>query len=353
MISKILPGVFPRLNRIITLVIMAGIILFAGCDMKEIKRDRFYNRGNLSLEKNEFAEAIRFYEEAVTVDPAFSKAWNNMGVAHKNQNRYKDAIISFDQAILHDPEMIQAYYNRADANIRIGRYSLALDDLEIVESNLKDTSAVHFLKGECFYYLGKYDSAINSFGEAMQDDPGNEEILINMAVIFLDLDSLTEVENWLKQAESLNSENANIHNVRSMLDLKRNDPEKALTHIETALTKDPGNAYFLNNKGFILLVMDRMQEALPLINRSIEKDPDNKWAYRNKGIYYFKSGQFNEAERLLKRAYDMDPDLEEINYYLGLLYLELDDPGLACKYFKSSADLGEIAGLNAISQYCQ
>jgi hypothetical protein len=48
----------------------------------------------------------------------------------------------------------------------------------------------------------------------------------------------------------------------------------------------------------------------------------------------------------------MAPELEEINYYLGLLFVKLEDPVEACIYFKKSRDLGENSGADAVDIYC-
>jgi len=338
---------------LILIVIFLILLMIQGCDIKEIKRDRFYNRGNRALEKQEYHEAIRFYDEALSIDPAYAKAWNNKGVALSKLNQFKDAIISLDNAIIQDPDLVSAYFNRADSYIRIGNYNMALNDLEIVELYLPDTSTVHFLKGECYYYQKKYEKGIQSFLNALKDDEYNEEILINLAIIYMDTDQLSEAEALLKEASIMNIDNPDIYNVWSMLSYKREEFDEALKYIDRALAVYPENAFYLNNKGYILLEVDRNEDALELINRSIETDPGNKLAYRNKGIYFLKTGRNENAKRLLQRAYEMDPELEDINYFLGLTVLNLSDKEKACTYFKKSMDLGELKGSEAYKKYCQ
>jgi Flp pilus assembly protein TadD len=91
-----------------------------------------------------------------------------------------------------------------------------------------------------------------------------------------------------------------------------------MDYIGRALTLRPGDPYFLNNRGYVLLMMGKLPEALVDIDKSIVGDPRNAWAYRNKGIYYYLSGDAANAIRLLGRALEMDSTVREAKRYLEL-----------------------------------
>jgi Flp pilus assembly protein TadD len=91
-----------------------------------------------------------------------------------------------------------------------------------------------------------------------------------------------------------------------------------MDYIGKALALRPGDPYFLNNRGYVLLMMGRLPEALEDIDKSIVGDPRNAWAYRNKGIYYYKSGDYANAVRLLERAIELDSTVRDAKRFLEL-----------------------------------
>jgi tetratricopeptide (TPR) repeat protein len=118
--------------------------------------------------------------------------------------------------------------------------------------------------------------------------------------------------------------------------------DKALELINKALLIKPGDAYYINNRGFIYLMQGKLTEALVDINRSIGIDPFNGWSYRNKGIYYLKNEKYNDAVSMLLQAEKMDPFIEKVNLYLGDAFLKAGDKSKACISYQKSLDRKEI-----------
>jgi tetratricopeptide (TPR) repeat protein len=104
----------------------------------------------------------------------------------------------------------------------------------------------------------------------------------------------------------------------------------------------PRDPYFLNNRGYIRLMMGDMDAALSDIDESIVEDPGNAWAYRNKGIYYLKTGDAQNAIRLLSRALEMSDFIEQGQYYLGEAYLANHQKQAACEHFSEAVKKQEM-----------
>ena len=72
------------------LLILLGIagIYLSSCNLKEDRRDRYFQEGNDALEGRAFQEARKFYDKALELDPDFSEAWNNKGIAFYEENKF-------------------------------------------------------------------------------------------------------------------------------------------------------------------------------------------------------------------------------------------------------------------------
>jgi len=71
-------------------------------------------------------EAVAALSKAVTLDPQFTDAWNNLGVEYIRATRYADAVSALEKAVALDSACARCYSNLAMALLRVER----LDEAE-------------------------------------------------------------------------------------------------------------------------------------------------------------------------------------------------------------------------------
>lgn len=55
----------------------------------------YFTLGNLMMQQEKYAEAIKAYESAVKLDPEFSDAWNHLAICYQNTGQNQKAIDAF------------------------------------------------------------------------------------------------------------------------------------------------------------------------------------------------------------------------------------------------------------------
>lgn len=112
---------------------------------------------------------VEYFTKAIDLDPTYSKAHFNRGVAKRALGRNEDAIADYDRAIELEPNYAPAYNNRALVKYQLGRYDAALSDYN--QANLLDPSYARawFNKGQTLVRLQHYAEALDAFnkGEAL------------------------------------------------------------------------------------------------------------------------------------------------------------------------------------------
>jgi tetratricopeptide (TPR) repeat protein len=331
---KLMRGIF-----FITVILMTG----AGCsDSKETRIQRFLIQGNEMAERRNDQQALEYFNAALELDSCFADALNNIGTIYFNQRDYDEAIRHYDRALACRKDFVEAYVNRANAFYESGELYSALSDLQQLGQRRPDTIVLHLLRGLVYTKLRKYNDARRSFARGLELDNGNTEMAVNLATVYFyqrKYDSAALILNPL--AES--SQEPNAFNTLALIEVSKKNYQKALEHINTALDLKPGDAFFLNNRGFIYLMLDQKDNALNDINKSIVTDPYNGWAYRNKGVYYLMEKNADEAIRLLTRAEEIDQRIENIYFYLGQAYDLKGDKGQACSMYEQSRQMNEEA----------
>ena len=89
--------------------------------------DRALRRGNALLSARQPGEAIKEFEHAVAVQPAYALAWINMGVVYYSLNRVKEAREAFLHGYTLDPYSFLAARNLALLNDLEGHLRVARD----------------------------------------------------------------------------------------------------------------------------------------------------------------------------------------------------------------------------------
>lgn len=69
--------------------------------------------GNVNMTQRKFGNAEIAYERAITLNPSYSDAWNNLGEARGELKQFPRALEAFNKAVALDPTLLKARYNQA------------------------------------------------------------------------------------------------------------------------------------------------------------------------------------------------------------------------------------------------
>jgi len=113
--------------------------------------EAFFCLAYIEQEKENFHEAINFFEAALKIKPEDVGAINNLGNCFDRLNKSHDSIKTYSKAI--------SYYNRGNAYSKIGDDKLALKDLNQA-IDLDDTFyQAYYNRGSVLKRLGKIELA--------------------------------------------------------------------------------------------------------------------------------------------------------------------------------------------------
>ena len=118
-------------------VIVICLLLFVNvvnCYGAKETADEFFERGKKFSSVENADQAIDNYSKAIKINPKFSKAYNNRGIAYILKKQYNLAVADFSKAIESDPKNGQAYNNRAIVYSYQGETDKARQDLHKAQS---------------------------------------------------------------------------------------------------------------------------------------------------------------------------------------------------------------------------
>lgn len=311
------------------------VLLLSSCETREIKLQQLLLKGNIALEAGQPEQAAYYYKEALAMDSCFSDALNNLGTISFQSGNWDNAIHFYDQAIL-CKQVPEYYLNRANAWFEAGAFFKVLEDLNLFEKAHPDTIPPKVLRGLTLTRLNRYDAALELFTEILSKDSLNPEHRINRGTLYYYRKEFENAKKDLNLSLEIDSSNSQSYNTLAMISADENLLAEAMNHIEKALKFAPMHPHYLNNRGYIQILMGKLKEAEQDINESMVREPDNPWVYRNKGIIYFKTGDLGSAERMFRQVLSMDSSVDKATEYLGKSLMAAEKMEEGCKWLKKS-----------------
>ena len=260
----------------------------------QLTAEELFERAYAQQEAKNYEEAIRYYKEAIHLEPDLDAAHNNLGNLLSDLKRNEEAEAAYRKAIELNPSDEKAYSN-----------------LGILLSDLK-----------------RNEEAEAAYRKAIELNPTLTEAYFNLGNLLRDLKRNDEAEAAYRKAIELNPVLTEAHyNLGNLLcDLKRNDEaENAYRKaIELSEASPSGgnpaydSAYY--NLGILLSDLKRNDEAEAAYRKAIELNPTDNKAYTNLGLLLHENLKRNdEAEVAVRKAIELNPS--NANIYSNLLIL--------------------------------
>lgn len=319
------------------------LVFFVACsDSRETRMQRFLIQGNTMAAERNYAEAKRYFSEAIRLDSCFADAWNNLGTVHHRERHYQEAVAAYTRAIACNHELYNAYLNRANTFYELHRYEETLADVNHYITAQGDSSAALFLKGLAHAGVRDFDNARHYLQKTLELEPDNTDLLINLANIFFLENRLDSARNLLRAVARIRPNDPHALNTLALIEMETGNAAAAMQLINRALEQRPADPYFRNNRGYFYLMRQFPDSAVADIDFSITQDPYNAWAYRNKGIYYLMRGDVKDAIRVLSRAEQLDAHITDLSRYLGEAWIRDGNREKGCRYLMTAMTHGEI-----------
>ena len=317
-------------------------------------------RGYLLEELDRWEEAADAYEAAISLDPEDADIAGALGAALGRLGKYTKALAVFEDLAKRHPDLEPVYCHRIGIYAELGRHDAA-EEMFYMAQEL-DEYCPH-----CFFAIGgsllargqtdraiycwkrvleiepdyigvnrriaqayraqeKLDAAKEYYLREVREDPGNTDLLFELADLSLESGELTTAAARFTQILELDPDHLESHFALGRIWLLRNQPERALSCFEAvriATHDEPDFPGFEFKVGQALYQLGRYGEARERLELAAETDPEDVGVWMLLGDCLLMLGKPGEAADALRRLLSMDTENAQAHHKLGVALFQL------------------------------
>jgi len=164
-------------------------------------------------------------------------------------------------------------------------YSEAVAKIE-QQISQNPTSQIYFKKGVVFSNLQKYQEAVKAFSEALKFQPGNLEILSEMAEDLSILGNLQDAIAYYKKAIDIEPNNLALKAKLGRVYISKKEMKKAWDLFSEIHAIDSSNVYWTKQYAFCSFQTGKRLLAVHLYKKVLAANPRDYSTYENLGHTY-------------------------------------------------------------------
>jgi len=229
-----------------------------------------------------------------------------LGVMQRTYEQFPDAIKSFEEIMTLDPatsskmqaQIVETYHQAKDFT-----KADAMAD-EFLKQNPNDRT-LRRIKGIMLGEMGKPAQGAETIAKLL-DGKEDREVHLAIASVWEKGKNFGEMAKSLDQAEKLSTtpdEKETIYFMRGAMLEKQKNFSGAEAEFQKVLKADPNNAGALNYLGYMLVDRnERLPEGLAMIQKALDQDPQNGAYLDSLGWAYYRLDKLDDAAKYLLLA---------------------------------------------------
>jgi tetratricopeptide (TPR) repeat protein len=274
---------------------------------KEI--DLYLLRANILRGQGKRDAALAEATAVTTANPDSAYAFVVAGGIFGAFGRNDDAMRAYDRALAIKPEAY-IYLNRSVRRPKTDVVGRLADIDNALKLDPKSTEALG-AKAELLADKGDLDGAIAIYNAAIQQSPGEVELLSGRGAVYARAGQIALAEKDFSTARAKATDANTLNNICWSKATSNIALDSALQDCDAAIAKAPGTAAYLDSRAFVLLRMGRYDEAIAAYDKALDLQPVLPPSLYGRGIAWAKKGDKAKSDADISMATALDPDLLE------------------------------------------
>ncbi|MGB0884856.1 MAG: tetratricopeptide repeat protein [Chitinophagales bacterium] len=314
-------------------------------EQDKIKAERIFFSGQKEKVKENYFEALKYFEQAVKIYPQIDAAWFEIAQINLMQKDYKSSLANIEKALKVSPtnKWYREYYAQLlSANTEFEKATTVFNALRKDYPNKLD-----YYYDEAFFLLklNKDKEAIKVYNELEEKIGIQKEISLQKYKIYLKQSNVEDAEKELIKLSDAYPDNLEYLNKLAQFQLLNNEKEKAEKTLQKILKTDPENtAALLTLADYYRAKGDnenyKKYSKLAFSNPNISIDTKIAVLYNSISQFQNKTtDNLNDAFEYVELLVEAHPEEAKTWAIYGDLYNLSEKPKLALEKYEKSLEI--------------
>lgn len=282
----------------------------------------------------DFRGALRSFQEAVDLDPALIRAWENLGWAHHRLGDDREALRVWDTVLKLEPGNVDAWNAVGDVRLEAGSWREASVAFERSLAANSRQPEIRLRLGRAYEQLGRLDLAASQYRAILDRLPGDVNAISRLSDLEEKRGRLDAAEAVLRQALARvhDSDGATAKRLARVVATKGDEAyraeawDSARDAYREAVRYDPAKLVYRVNLGWALRKAGANADAVTEWRQAIERGaPEAADLWQAVGDALRDSGRLAEARDAYMRSAKTAPNKAAALHALAALALESGD----------------------------
>ena len=290
----------------------------------------------LSEEQRDFARALAYFSRAQV---------------HEFRREFDQALEFYQQALAYDPEHTGTYLRVAINLMRGDRDEEAIDLLQELVERRPDQADPLIWLGSAYRQKEDWEAALRSYRGALERDPENEALYMQMTGILIQQERKEEAIDLLQEGAEIVEHPSSLYQLlgelylqeaatTAMPDESQELREKAITTLKKGLDDAPRDTRILRRLGDLHMHKNEYEKAIDYFERLHKIDPTDIEADQRLATACERAGRLEEAVEVLNRISVRQPTNDRLFFSMGMLYERLEKIDEAVHNYQMAVRLG-------------
>jgi len=253
------------------------------------------------------------------------KYLEGLGELEKARDIDKDSVFLME-------EILPVYFD-------MGNYDRVMETAAELRGKAKKNFTAFFYMASVHEIRNELNKAVNYYNRAAELKPDNADVDFSLGRIYMKKELYDKAEIHFVKAVKNDSNNPVLRLTLAVFYEAEKKWDKAVVQYKAIAELDPGSVNALIKIGEIHSRKGNYAEAETVFNEALEREPDNFSVIAALAAIFEKQKEWQKLRDVLLKIHIVKDDYPEVEMYLGLAYLNLNDKEKAEEYFKRAVSI--------------
>ena len=278
--------------------------------------------GRHALEAGDLSRAEQDFRQYLGQHPASAEALSNLGTICARRQQFREAVGFYDRALQSDPKLVPVHFNIAVSLGRLNEHVRAADHLRTFLKSFPQEPRAHQLLGLCLTESGDLRGALPELETSYRLNPRDTSILSSLAYANARAGDMERAAELLAQSQT---EPAQSKLIEGLIEYRRGRFAEARVLFEEVLKLNPDVVPAITALGRLELLDHNDSRAIKLLERALSANPSDAESTYQLGVLYDRTGHPDQGIKLLRRAITLRANYPDPHYHLGRIAVDRKD----------------------------